>query len=387
MKRSPGKLLFLLAVPALLAAFSPRPATAQIFFPLAASTDADSKVDLGFFSGGTILRLQMSGTVSLLNGSDFFTRSDGSLVIPVLSSVYQYANPGATGYPTDFGGDGINHFPGGGMNYDVITGLFGFAGAETTDTTSPDVIRHGAVVATFSSMPSRGDWFPVGLDRTIPIPASGANLYVAVNDSDSANNVGFYLGELSMLTSIQELRVPGKIIGSRTVSGKVILSAPAPPGGAVIALSTTNPALTIPPSLTIPAGKTSRTFKIKAAAVTEIVTGEITGSYNGGNVTVPVLVRPIGVGNVALSPNPVDGGNTVLGIVTLEAPAAPGDITVTLTSSNTSVATVTPNVTIPAGSTSAFFTVNTTSVASSTFANITATANNVGKTRRLFINP
>ena len=50
-------------------------------------------------------------------------------------------------------------------------------------------------------------------------------------------------------------------------------------GGAVVSLTTNNPAVTIPASVTIPAGSQSAAFLITTAAVTAMQEGVITGSY------------------------------------------------------------------------------------------------------------
>lgn len=63
--------------------------------------------------------------------------------------------------------------------------------------------------------------------------------------------------------------------------------------------------------------------------------------------------------SVSLSQNSVTGGTAVAGTVTLDSPAIGGGVSVTL-SSNTAAATVAPaQVTVPAGTTTAKFTVNT----------------------------
>src|SRR5438067_2798 len=84
-------------------------------------------------------------------------------------------NVGATNYPIVNGGDGINHFPGGGANYDNApappAGPYAFAGAQTTDTTSPLAILFGTVVGTFTNTPTRADWFRIGTGGTFTVPA------------------------------------------------------------------------------------------------------------------------------------------------------------------------------------------------------------------------
>jgi hypothetical protein len=104
---------------------------------LPATADAQNRLDLGFFPSDTQLVVQMSGTI-LLGPDPLFhweTLPDGSLAVPYTGDPeYAYVNAGAS-YPSSFGGDGINHFVGGGGNYDPFgPEPFGFSGVETTDT-------------------------------------------------------------------------------------------------------------------------------------------------------------------------------------------------------------------------------------------------------------
>ena len=180
---------------------------------------------------------------------------------------------------------------------------------------------------------------------------------------------------------------PTTVAGGNAATGKVTLSAPAPPSGTVIALTDTNPAATVPSSVTIPAGATSKTFTVSTAVVTAIQSGTVTAKLGALSKSVALKVRPIGVKSLTLTPNPVVGPNAVTGTVVLEHAAAPGNITVTLTSTNPSVANPTVGtITIPAGVTSKTFTVRTTDVATSSTATIKATANAVSKSRTLTVN-
>ena len=164
----------------------------SLSLPLA--TSADGKLDLGAFNGGATVTLAFSGNGDLVD-SRYQTRPDGSLYAPAAGS-YDFANAGAT-YPTQDGGDGINHFAGGGANYDATGSGYGFATKLTTDTTDPAAIRLGAVVGTFSASPVRGDWFLIGNGVTVTVPAGGAHLYVAVNDTFSGDNHSAYTGTVS----------------------------------------------------------------------------------------------------------------------------------------------------------------------------------------------
>jgi hypothetical protein len=170
-------------------------------FTLPATTTGPGKIDLGFFSGGTLLSVTASGQISLISGWDVF--ADGSLFNPINPvgelANYGYVNAGASGYPTVNGGDGINHFPGGGANYDVNAASYGLAGAWTTDTTNPGAIRFGSVVGTFSASPARSDWFSIGISNLVVIPVGGAQLYLAVHDTTYPNNSGSFSGTISVV--------------------------------------------------------------------------------------------------------------------------------------------------------------------------------------------
>ena len=179
-----------LVVPAILGLVLAIAGQAEADFTLPLTTGEASKLDLGLFLGGTSLQVLVSGHGDLVD-SRLQVDADGSLFAPA-SGPFSFANAGATDYPTADGGDGTNHFAGGGLNY--FNGLYGFAGKMTTDTTDPAVIRLGAVVGTFSTTPGRDDWFLIGLDRTFIVPTGGAHLYVAVNDTDSPDNHGSYSG-------------------------------------------------------------------------------------------------------------------------------------------------------------------------------------------------
>jgi hypothetical protein len=79
------------------------------------------------------------------------------------------------------------------------------------------------------------------------------------------------------------------------------------------------------------------------------------------------------VSSLAVSPTTVLGGVSSQGTVTLSAAAPTGGAVVTLTSSNTAVATVPASISVPAGSTTGTFSVTTTSVSSATSVTITGT--------------
>jgi hypothetical protein len=177
------------------------------------------------------------------------------------------------------------------------------------------------------------------------------------------------------------------VMGSRKVTGMVTINK-AVSHDITIPLANTNPAATCPSSVTIPAGATYVQFTLTTVVVTTSKSGYVSAAYNGVTLTQPLTVRPISVGSITLSPNPVVGGKTVAGSVKLEAPAAPGKITVILSSNNTQVAYPTvSSLTLPAGASSATFTIKTRVVHVQNRVSIQAQANGITKSKLLTVRP
>jgi hypothetical protein len=163
---------------------------------------SETPMDAGYYAGGSVLSISITGTVSL-NGAEYMVMNpDGSLAVQhaVNCAVcwypgYQYFLPDAAA-PNLAGGDGLNHFVGGGGNYDMYGFPDGWAsvGKKTTDTTDPLAIRFGAVAGTWSDHPvdNSTDWFLVGYGGTFTAPAGGAHLRLMVVDTYYANDTGSF---------------------------------------------------------------------------------------------------------------------------------------------------------------------------------------------------
>jgi len=185
---------------------------------------------------------------------------------------------------------------------------------------------------------------------------------------------------------------PTSVVGGAQFStGTVTLSGAAPAGGAQVALSSSNTAAaTVPSSVTVVAGATSATFTVSTSAVTASTAVTISAAYGGVTRTASITVAPTPpppatLSSLTLSPTSVIGGlQTSTGTVTLSAPAPAGGATVALSSSN-GAARLPSSVFIPAGATSATFTVNTSIVLFSTSATISASYNGTTRTAGLSV--
>jgi hypothetical protein len=177
---------------------------------------------------------------------------------------------------------------------------------------------------------------------------------------------------------------PVAVNGGTNSTGTVTLSSPAPAGGAVVALSDNSSAANTPASVTVLAGATTANFTDTTVTVGSTTAVAITATYNGSQTGTLTVNRPPVTG-VTLNPTSVVGGNNSTGTVTIQNSAPTGGVVVNL-SSNNAAATVPANVTVPAGSTTATFTVTTSGVSSLTSATITATGNGTA-TANLTVNP
>ncbi|MGH7809345.1 MAG: hypothetical protein ACREP5_03605, partial [Candidatus Binatia bacterium] len=179
---------------------------------------------------------------------------------------------------------------------------------------------------------------------------------------------------------------PSAVTGGQAATGTVSLSGAAPSGGAVVNLSSANPPITVPASITVPATATSANFPVTTTSVTSTTVGNVTASYGGVTKSTTLTVNPpapAALSGLSLNPKSVRGGMTSMGTITLTAPAPAGDMTINVSSSNPSKASVPATVKVLAGNTSANFTITTASVNKRTIVTITASAAGVTKTATL----
>ncbi len=162
-------------------------------------------------------------------------------------------------------------------------------------------------------------------------------------------------------------------------SGSISLSASGLPNGVTASFSL-NPASTTS-TLTLAASSTATT-----GTVTVTITGTSGTLTHTTTIALTVSPPPLPtVSSLTLNPTSVIGGTqSSTGTVTLSGPAPAGGAQVLLSSSN-GAASVPSSVTVPAGATSATFTVNTSIVLVSTSANISASYNGTTKTATLGI--
>ncbi len=123
---------------------------------------------------------------------------------------------------------------------------------------------------------------------------NGAQFVVVVsNTAGSATSNPATLTVTTPLPTVSSLTLnPSTVVGGLGSStGTVTLSGPAPSGGAVISLSSSNPSVaSVPASVTVPAGATSATFTVNTSMVIVSTSVTISTSYNSTTQTATLTV-------------------------------------------------------------------------------------------------
>jgi hypothetical protein len=208
-------------------------------------------------------------------------------------------------------------------------------------------------------------------------------------DPDPSNNTAVQDTEVLMGLRFFKLSA-GVTNGCQNLTGTITLSNPAPEGGTVVILDDTLASVTVPASLTIPAGNSSISFPILITPFNAATqqNGTITANLNGKSLGASLAVRPNTIQLLTLSESTVVGSAPLVGTVTLQCPASAGGTVVTLSSNSATVANSTVRtITIPAGSRSLSFNVRTNTVTVGKTVTIYATANGLRKAVVLQVNP
>ena len=190
---------------------------------------------------------------------------------------------------------------------------------------------------------------------------------------------------------------PISVVQGNPSIGQVILNGVAPAGGAVVSLSSSNGAASVPATVTVDPGQTATVFGVTTAAVTQTTPVTITASFGGVSRSTSMNVSPFvfstatpALTDLTVNPAAVAGGTRSIGRVRI-SPAAPdpsdGAVSVTLTSSNQAAVVVARKVTVGHGGTFADFRIRTFAVTQSTVVTLTATFNGVTRSATLTVNP
>ncbi|MBI1852175.1 MAG: hypothetical protein HYR85_17685 [Planctomycetes bacterium] len=184
----------------------------------------------------------------------------------------------------------------------------------------------------------------------------------------------------------------GRVFGSGSTTGTVVLTSPAPAGGATVRLSASMEGQVVAPqSVTVAAGAIAADFPITAPQVNAPHWVLVQGSYGVmGSTQAQLLEVDPGVPGAAtllaigVTPLDVIGGASTRGTIELVMPAPSGGGVVTLTSDDPSIVQVPSSISVSAGNSAGSFTITTSPVLMATGTRVNASAG--GVTRSAFIN-
>ena len=250
----------------------------------------------------------------------------------------------------------------------------GASSASFTVTAAPAFRPRPVIISgAYGSGPDQGLWVNVAANLSSP------DLYaLAINSTTVSSGTG--------------TQGTATFIGGQTVVGTVAFTPgwTAPPGGAVVTLGSTNPELaSVPDRIVVPAGANSASFNVTTQAVSEVTKVTILAARSMTHRIVLELLPSSALSALSLNPSTVTGGSPSTGTVTLASPAPAGGVTVALSSHDTRWAMVPASVLVPAGATSATFTVTTKENTSGEgqWSIIKAAAGGIERSQTINVNP
>lgn len=265
--------------------------------------------------------------------------------------------------------------------------------SQATVTLSGPAPQGGLIVTLSSSDPAAqvpaSVTVPAGTTTAIFTVTTSAVLQQVVATITATANGKSATGTLTVLapTLTRLVLTPPTLPGGQTATGTLTLTFAAPAAGAVVSLSSDNPAAVVPATVTIPGGATTTTFSITTKAVPKSVIATIKATLGGLDQFAKLEIRSARISAVSVAPASLTGGAPAVGTVTLDSPAAvPAGLVVSLSGSDPA-GTVPATVTIPLGAATATFPVTTVVVPAPVTETLTATLDGISKTAALTIQP
>jgi hypothetical protein len=268
-------------------------------------------------------------------------------------------------------------------NYVFAQPLRGLTVGDFNDDGIPDVATHVTQTGKLRVFAGTG-FLTIGGDLIdSPLVSPGALLSADVDGNGSPDLVlsGYrdYMvfrnthGHPPLLSSVA--LNPPAVIGGASSTGTVQLGGIAPADGAVVMLASSDATLAAfpnGPTVTIPAGASSATFAIATAQVAGASSVAVTASWGGVTQAAQLdLVPAYTLTGLTIDPSSQYGIFTVTGTVTLSQPAD-SNATVLLATTDPTLATVPGSVKVPAGATTATFTITLRPVAADATVDIIA---------------
>jgi len=259
---------------------------------------------------------------------------DVSSVDPEVQQLDAFSPPAVTLFP-----DPLDLIIGGSGTMNVVLGTAATGNGQIVTLTSSN--------ASVASVPASVTVLPGATGASFTVTAGAISGSADINASVAglpATNATVNVTQMTLALSL-----PGPLLGvGRSFNAAVTLANPAGINGVTVTLasSDTTIATVSPASITIPQGGTTATFAVNGIATgTVILTVGASGFQNATtSLTITNSLISLQSGTVTVAP-----GQSGSVAVSLSGLAPTGGITITFSSGNTAVATITPNVFVPQG--------------------------------------
>jgi len=243
----------------------------------------------------------------------------------------------------------------------TLNGPAGVGGAVITlsssDTTVATVPPTVTVPNSLTSATFNIHTIPLAANRTVDIKGTLNNASVGAN----------LLVKAPILQSIS--LSPSTLYGGKQCTATVNLQGQAPGSGLVVNFKSTYSDWGGPATYTVPGGATTSSFTFFPPVVSTKTSCTVTATVDGSSKSASLTINAPVITNLTLDPSTVAGGTTSVGTVTINSPAPRMGLPIVVTS-NSASATVSKNLLIPYGQTSATFNIKTKAVSKQTLAKI-----------------
>jgi uncharacterized protein (TIGR03790 family) len=182
--------------------------------------------------------------------------------------------------------------------------------------------------------------------------------------------------------------LPQMTAGNGASAALIGVNGPAPEGGLNFSVKTDRPdVLTVPATVTIPAGSSRTQFPIQARAVEADGTAvKIYAAANQFTRSNTLILFPV-LAAVATNPPRVRGGSPASGSVLLHRAAPADGTTIALSASDPAIVSLPREIKVPAGQTTATFPITTRAAVAQSANTITASYGGVNRTATLTVVP
>ena len=144
--------------------------------------------------------------------------------------------------------------------------------------------------------PVTNTWLPsecMVTQRYAVSAATGADGRIYAFGGSASGNILASVEARSKPVVLAKLTItPTVVVGGGSAVGTLTLSRPAPPTGLVVKLASTLSAAKVPASVTVSAGRTTKTFSITTSTVTSTESGNISGTVGAITKSAPFTVNP-----------------------------------------------------------------------------------------------